>query len=70
MAADQPDEWATGQLDLAAYLRRIGYAGDLAPTAATLAGLHRARMTYGPTWCCGCTWAGSPGWPTPASAPG
>jgi hypothetical protein len=33
MATDQPgehdelDEWATGQLDLAAYLRRIGYAG-------------------------------------------
>lgn len=50
MATDQPgehdelDEWATGQLDLAAYLRRIGYAGDLAPTAATLAGLHRAHV--------------------------
>ncbi len=44
MAADQPDEWATGQLDLAAYLRRIDYDGDLAPTAATLAGLHRAHV--------------------------
>jgi N-hydroxyarylamine O-acetyltransferase len=44
MATDQPDEWATGQLDLAAYLRRIGYDRDLAPTAGTLAGLHRAHV--------------------------
>jgi N-hydroxyarylamine O-acetyltransferase len=44
MPADQPDEWATGQLDLAAYLRRIDYDGDLAPAAATLAGLHRAHV--------------------------
>lgn len=44
MATDQSDEWATGQLDLAAYLRRIDYDGDLAPTAATLAGLHRAHV--------------------------
>jgi N-hydroxyarylamine O-acetyltransferase len=44
MATDQPDEWATGQLDLAAYLRRIGYDGDLAPTTGTLAGLHRAHV--------------------------
>ena len=44
MAAEPPDEWATGQLDLGAYLRRISYAGDLAPTAATLAGLHRAHV--------------------------
>jgi N-hydroxyarylamine O-acetyltransferase len=44
MATDQPDEWATRQLDLAVYLRRIGYDGDLAPTAGTLAGLHRAHV--------------------------
>jgi N-hydroxyarylamine O-acetyltransferase len=45
MATDQPDEWATGQLDLAAYLRRIGYAAELAPTGQTLAGLHRAHVS-------------------------
>lgn len=45
MATDQPDEWATGQLDLAAYLRRIGYAAELAPTERTLAGLHRAHVS-------------------------
>jgi N-hydroxyarylamine O-acetyltransferase len=44
MPADQPDEWATGRLDLAAYLRRIGYDGELAPTVQTLAGLHRAHV--------------------------
>jgi N-hydroxyarylamine O-acetyltransferase len=45
IATNQPDEWATGQLDLAAYLRRIGYAGNLAPTGQTLAGLHRAHVS-------------------------
>lgn len=45
MTTDQPDEWATGQLDLAGYLRRIGYDADLAPTAQTLAGLHRAHVS-------------------------
>lgn len=45
MATDQPDEWATGQLDLATYLRRIGYAAELAPTEQTLAGLHRAHVS-------------------------
>jgi N-hydroxyarylamine O-acetyltransferase len=38
------DEWAIGLLDLPAYLRRIGYEGDLAPTGRTLAGLHRAHV--------------------------
>jgi N-hydroxyarylamine O-acetyltransferase len=38
------DEWATGQLDLVAYLRRIGHIGQLAPTAQTLAALHRAHV--------------------------
>jgi len=32
-------------LDLAAYLRRIGYAGELAPTRATLDALHLAHAT-------------------------
>ena len=38
------DEWLTGELDLDAYLRRIGYDGKLAPTGQTLAGLHRAHV--------------------------
>jgi N-hydroxyarylamine O-acetyltransferase len=38
------DEWATGQMDLAAYLQRIGHAGQPAPTAHTLAALHRAHV--------------------------
>jgi N-hydroxyarylamine O-acetyltransferase len=38
------DEWTTGLLDLPAYLRRIGYAGDLEPTGQTLARLHRAHV--------------------------
>lgn len=38
------DEWAVRELDLAAYLRRIGYDADLAPTGPTLAGLHRAHV--------------------------
>jgi N-hydroxyarylamine O-acetyltransferase len=42
--ADDADEWGTAALDLAAYLRRIGYDGDLAPTGATLARLHRAHV--------------------------
>ena len=31
--------------DLAAYLRRIGYAGELLPSRATLDALHRAHAT-------------------------
>jgi len=38
------DEWETHRLDLAAYLARIGYDGSLAPTAGTLAALHRAHV--------------------------
>ena len=34
--------------DLAAYLARTGYAGDLAPTRATLEGLHLAHATRVP----------------------
>ena len=38
------DEWQARHLDLAAYLSRIGYDADLAPTGRTLAGLHRAQV--------------------------
>jgi len=34
-----------GELDLPAYLRRIGYAGDLSPSRAVLDALHRAHVT-------------------------
>jgi N-hydroxyarylamine O-acetyltransferase len=37
-------EWDVERLDLAAYLERIGHDGDTAPTAATLAALHRAHV--------------------------
>ena len=39
-----PDEWSAGVLDLDAYLKRTGYAGPLAPSEATLAGLYRAHL--------------------------
>ena len=38
------DEWTIDRLDLDAYLRRIGYDGDTAPTGATLTALHRAHL--------------------------
>jgi N-hydroxyarylamine O-acetyltransferase len=38
------DEWTIDRLDLGAYLRRIGYDGDTAPTGATLTALHRAHL--------------------------
>lgn len=38
------DVWNTGLVDLPAYLRRVGYDGELAPTGRTLAGLHRAHV--------------------------
>jgi N-hydroxyarylamine O-acetyltransferase len=38
------DEWEIGRLDLDAYLRRVGHDGDTAPTAQTLATLHRAHL--------------------------
>lgn len=38
------DEWGCVLLDLPAYLRRIGYDGDLALTGRALAGLHRAHI--------------------------
>jgi N-hydroxyarylamine O-acetyltransferase len=41
-------EWDIEQLDIDAYLRRVGYDGDPAPTAATLAALHRAHLATVP----------------------
>ncbi|MFW3171054.1 arylamine N-acetyltransferase family protein [Geodermatophilus sp. CPCC 206100] len=41
-------EWATGTLDLAGYLDRIGVPGPVAPTAATLHALHRAHVARVP----------------------
>ena len=38
------DEWTIDALDLEAYLRRIGYDGDRAPSADTLRALHRAHV--------------------------
>lgn len=38
-------EWSIEKLDLDAYLSRLGYAGDLAPTAQTLRTLHRAHLS-------------------------
>lgn len=38
------DEWTTDQLDLHAYLNRIGHTGPLTADAATLAALHRAHV--------------------------
>ena len=37
-------EWDIEQLDLEAYLRRLGHAGDTAPDVATLTALHRAHV--------------------------
>jgi N-hydroxyarylamine O-acetyltransferase len=38
------DEWDVERLDLDAYLRRVDAGSDLAPTATTLARLHRAHV--------------------------
>lgn len=40
------DEWSVGDLDLDAYLRRIGYDGPLAPGEATLTALYRAHLAH------------------------
>ena len=43
------DRWhVTATVDLAAYLERIGYAAELRPDHATLAGLHLAHATHIP----------------------
>ncbi len=39
---------AADRIDLDAYLKRIGYAGDLAPTPDVLTGLHLAHATHVP----------------------
>lgn len=39
-----PPDWPIDDLDLAAYLDRIGYAGALAPDLETLAALSRAHL--------------------------
>jgi N-hydroxyarylamine O-acetyltransferase len=38
------DDWSVGKLDLAAYLRRIGYEGPSDPSEATLTALYRAHL--------------------------
>jgi N-hydroxyarylamine O-acetyltransferase len=43
-ATTAESEWATGTLDLAGYLDRIGLRGPVAPTSATLHALHRAHV--------------------------
>ncbi|RBY78766.1 arylamine N-acetyltransferase [Geodermatophilus sp. TF02-6] len=43
-----PEEWATGTLDLAGYLERVGYEGPVEPTAPTLRALHRAHVAAVP----------------------
>ncbi len=40
---DANDEWGVDQLDVDAYLARIGYDGALVPSVETLIGLHRAH---------------------------
>jgi N-hydroxyarylamine O-acetyltransferase len=41
-------EWDIEQLDPGAYLRRVGYDEEPAPTVATLAALHRAHLAAVP----------------------
>ena len=43
-AADDAAQWAIDLLDVDAYLERVGYHGDLAPTVGTLRRLHRAHV--------------------------
>lgn len=42
--AARASEWGVERLDVDAYLERVGYDGDLKPTAETLRGLHRAHV--------------------------
>ena len=43
-AAAKAAQWDAGLLDVDAYLERVGYDGDLAPTVGTLRRLHRAHV--------------------------
>lgn len=45
MTDDLGRGWQGDLIDLPAYLKRIGYDGDLAPTPETLRALHRAHTT-------------------------
>ena len=38
------DDWSVGKLDVAAYLRRIGYEGPDDPSEATLMALYRGHL--------------------------
>ena len=42
--SDVSDDWSVGDLDLAAYLRRIDYPGPTGPSEATLTALYRAHL--------------------------
>lgn len=44
-SVDASYKWDGAELDLPAYLSRIGYRGTQEPTVATLAALHRAHTT-------------------------
>lgn len=43
-AEPAPDDWSVAKLDLAAYLKRVGYDGPLTPGEATLTALYRAHL--------------------------
>lgn len=43
-----PDDWQVDRLDLDAYLDRVSYSGDRAPTVGTLTALHRAHLATVP----------------------
>ncbi|TYK46783.1 arylamine N-acetyltransferase family protein [Actinomadura decatromicini] len=45
MSEDLGYGWQGDLVDLSAYLERVGYDGDVAPTVATLCALHRAHTT-------------------------
>ena len=42
------DEWSSAELDLDAYLRRIGYSGPLESNEATLTALYRGHLSVVP----------------------
>jgi N-hydroxyarylamine O-acetyltransferase len=39
------DDWSVGQLDLAAYLERIGFTGSAEPSEATLVALYKRHLS-------------------------
>jgi N-hydroxyarylamine O-acetyltransferase len=44
LIVNREDEWSSGQLDLDAYLGRVGYSGPAEPTGAVLTDLYRAHL--------------------------